>query len=309
MLNSNVPTLRRSSRVPARGSDTGYQFGSASQTSPKSARPWRSARMAARCGLPMRLEAGVPHALPQPGGPRDDGASCLAASRLNPNRQSWTLGARFDRPAKFLGVAGLSERLGKTADDRRGKRRYRRSHLPTSFRPIRPPPLRRIVLDRIKKQLSDERLKAVLAELVHPLEAEMADLREKLAQGAKRSRFEVSLSQIPPELEQQLELRPEDGVGAPGPEAAHRSSPSKYWKRPKQPSTRGRRKPMAEFLRRVALDLQAVEQRTPGLLDRRRSESAGAPESWTGRASPARRRRRQPPQANEREDLLLSDGA
>src|SRR4029077_14508301 len=64
----------------------------------------------------------------------------------------------------------------------------------------------KIVLERIQKQISDEHLKATLAELIRPLEAEVAALKEK-AQGAKRSRFEVSLSQIPPELEQQLEFR------------------------------------------------------------------------------------------------------
>ena len=71
----------------------------------------------------------------------------------------------------------------------------------------------KIALDRIRKQLSDDHLKVVLAELVQPIQAEVTELREKLAQGSKKSKFEVSLSQIPPELEQQLELRLRNELG------------------------------------------------------------------------------------------------
>jgi exonuclease VII small subunit len=56
--------------------------------------------------------------------------------------------------------------------------------------------------------LSEEYLKKVIVELVRPLHAEITAMREKLARAdANRSRFEVSLSSIPPELEQQLEQR------------------------------------------------------------------------------------------------------
>ncbi|MGA6982692.1 MAG: hypothetical protein WBZ11_14145, partial [Candidatus Sulfotelmatobacter sp.] len=122
----------------------------------------------------------------------------------------------------------------------------------------------RIVLDRIKKQLSDERLKAVLAELVRPLEAEITDLREKLAQGAKRSRFEVSLSQIPPELEQQLEFRLKKELGPQILKQAREQS-EQVLEAAKAVIDQKTTETHGEFLRRVTLDLQAVEQRTQSL--------------------------------------------
>jgi hypothetical protein len=62
-------------------------------------------------------------------------------------------------------------------------------------------------LDRIQQQVSDDHLRCVVAEIVLPLRAEIDSLRGKLGHDAKRSKFEVSLSQIPPELEQQIEAR------------------------------------------------------------------------------------------------------
>jgi hypothetical protein len=122
----------------------------------------------------------------------------------------------------------------------------------------------KIVLDRIKKQLSNEHLKAILAELVQPLEGELTDLKEKLAQGAKRSRFEVSLSQIPPELEQQLELRLKKELGPEVLKQAREQS-EQVLEAAKVAIDQKTADTHEEFLRRVTLDLQAVEQRTQGL--------------------------------------------
>ena len=54
----------------------------------------------------------------------------------------------------------------------------------------------------------------MIADSVRPLEADLAVMKERLARGeANRSRFDVSLSSIPPELEQQLESRLKTELG------------------------------------------------------------------------------------------------
>jgi hypothetical protein len=59
-----------------------------------------------------------------------------------------------------------------------------------------------------QEQLGEERVRILFEETLGPLRAEVIELRERLASPeAKRSSFEVSLSQIPPELEQQLWIR------------------------------------------------------------------------------------------------------
>ena len=260
MLNSNVPTLRRSSRVPVTvpilvtSLDPGSRFSEVCETSVVSAHG---------CAMraPMRLEAGVPlHFHSQDG--RETTAQVVSCQAVGPDRQSWMLGARFDRPQNFWGLPTYPRdwaELPATVEGNVAPVASSTSILP----PNQATASAKIVLDRIKKQLSNEHLKAMLAELVHPLEAEMADLKEKLAQGAKRSRFEVSLSQIPPELEQQLELRLKKELGPQVLKQAQEQS-EQILESAKVAIDQRTAEAHAEFLRRVTLDLQAVEQRTQG---------------------------------------------
>ena len=261
MQNSNVPTLRRSSRVPitipvlVTRLDPGSNFSEVCETLVVSAHG---------CAMraPIKLEAGVPlHFHSQEG--REVMAEVVYCQPLGSDRQSWRLGARFDRPGNFWGLQSCPKdwvRLPATVAGNIAPTVSSTNILP----PNQAMATAKIVLDRIKKQLSNEHLKAILAELVQPLEAEVADLKEKLAQRAKRSRFEVSLSQIPPELEKQLELRLERELGPQVLKQAREQSEqileaAKVAIEQKTAETHG------EFLRRVTLDLQAVEQRTQGL--------------------------------------------
>lgn len=67
----------------------------------------------------------------------------------------------------------------------------------------------------VSEQLSEERLRTLIAEIVQPLHAEVTSLRERLARPEpKRSQFEVSLSYIPPEVEEKIWLRLRDELGA-----------------------------------------------------------------------------------------------
>src|ERR1700693_6457198 len=84
--------------------------------------------------------------------------------------------------------------------------------LPKPQTPSRAP---QAFLDKLEEQLSEDRLRGVLATLVRPLQAEVTELREKVAANTKRNRFEVSLGYIPPELEEKLweRLRQDLGTG------------------------------------------------------------------------------------------------
>jgi hypothetical protein len=261
MQNSNVPTLRRSSRVPitvpilVTSLDPGSNFSEVCETLVVSAHG---------CAMqaPVKLEAGVPlHFHSQEG--LETTAQVVYCQPLGAGRQSWRLGARFDRPGNFWGLQTCPKDWAILPATTKG------SVAPTVASTSILPPNQavasaKIVLDRIKKQLSNEHLKAMLAELVRPLEAEVAELKEKLAQGAKRSRFEVSLSQIPPELEQQLELRLRKELGPEVLKQAREQS-EQVLEAAKAAIDKKTAETHGEFLRRVTLDLQAVEQQTQSL--------------------------------------------
>src|SRR3984957_38310 len=261
MNNSNVPILRRSSRVPitvpvlVTSLDPGYNFSEVCETLVVSAHG---------CAMraPIKLETGIPlHFHSQEG--RVTTAEVVYCQPLGPDRQSWRLGARFDRPGNFWGLQTCPKdwsRLPATAAGNIAPVVSSTNVLP----PNQATASAKIVLDRIKKQLSNEHLKAMLAELVQPLEAEAVDIKGKLAQGAKRSRFEVSLSQIPPELEQQLELRLKKELGPQVLKQAREQS-EQILEAAKIAIEQKTAETHSEFLRQVTLDLQAVVQQTQGL--------------------------------------------
>jgi hypothetical protein len=212
----------------------------------------------------MKLENGVPlHFHHQDG--RETTAQVVSCQPIGADRNSWMLGASFERPDNFWGLKAVPKdwaRLPRPLDDKLV------STLPADNRQAMPPDQAaaslKITLDRVRKQLSDEHLKAVLAELVSPIEAQVTEIKEKLAQGAKRNRFEVSLSQIPPELEQQLELRLKKELGPQVLQQAREQS-EQVLEAAKTAIDRKTRETYDEFRQRVTVDFQAVEQRTQGL--------------------------------------------
>src|SRR6202030_3092289 len=112
MHNSNVPTLRRSSRVPitvpilVTSLDPGSNFSEVCETLVVSAHG---------CAMraPMKLEAGVPlHFHSQEG--RETTAQVVYCQAIGPARQSWMLGARFDRPQNFWGLQTCPKDWAKT---------------------------------------------------------------------------------------------------------------------------------------------------------------------------------------------------
>jgi hypothetical protein len=212
----------------------------------------------------MKLENGVAvHFHHQDG--RETTAQVVSCQPIGTDRHSWMLGASFDRPDNFWGLKTVPKdwaRLSAPVDDKLV------STLPADKRQAMPPDQAaaalKITLDKIRKQLSDEHLKAVLAELVGPIEAQVTEIKEKLAQGAKRNRFEVSLSQIPPELEQQLELRLKKELGPQVLKEAREQS-EQVLEAAKTAIDRKTGETYDQFRQQVTRDFQAVEQRTQGL--------------------------------------------
>ena len=263
MHNTNSPELRRSSRVPVNVPilvtclQPGANFSEVCETMVVSAHG---------CAVrsPMKLEAGVPlHFHNQEG--RETTAQVVYCKPSGTDRQTWTLAARFDRPENFWGLTSCPKDWAQFPMPAREKAAAKLA--PTDRQTI-PEQIAtasaKIVLERIRKQLSDEHLRAVLAELVRPLEGEVTALKEKLAKGAQRSKFEVSLSQIPPELEQQLEFRLRKDLGPQVLKDAREQS-EQVLEAAKAAIAQKTTQTHDEFRQRVAKELQAVEQRTQGL--------------------------------------------
>jgi hypothetical protein len=218
------------------------------------------------CALrsPMQLEAGVPlHFHHQDG--RETTAQVVYCQPIGADRHSWMLGASFDRPENFWGLKTVPKdwtRLPAPAEQKLVRT------IPADMQQVTLPDQAgasvKIALDRIRKQLSDEHLKAVLAELVRPIEAQVTEIKEKLAQGARRNRFEVSLAQIPPELEQQLEFRLKKEI-APLLLKQGREQSEQVLEAAKTAISQTTKETHDQFLQRVTRDLQAVELRTHGL--------------------------------------------
>jgi hypothetical protein len=265
----DVPTLRRSSRVPitlpirVTSLDPGAKFSEVCETLVVNAHG---------CAMhsSAKLEAGVPlHFHNQEG--REATAQVVSCLPVGADqRQGWTLAASFDQPGNFWGLQSCPKDwpgLPLPGEKKPGEKKPAGKVASSSTQVMSQDQAAmsvKIVLDRIRTQLSDEHLKAVLAELVRPLEGQITELKEKLAQGAKRSQFEVSLSQIPPELEQQLELRLRKDLGPQVLKEAREQS-EQVLEAAKAAITQKTTQTHDEFRQRVSADLQAVEERTQGL--------------------------------------------
>ena len=200
---------------------------------------------------------------------RETTAEVVYCRPIESDRQGWMLGARFERPENFWGLKSVPKDWGRLPAPAAEK--LSPKLLPGNVPAMAPnqslsqsPAAMKTVLDRIKKQLSDENLKVVLAELVQPIGAEVTELKEKLARAGQKNRFEVSLSQIPPELEQQLELRLKNELGPQVLKQAREQS-EQVLEAAKAAIDRKTTESHNDFLRQVKLDLQTVEQRTQTL--------------------------------------------
>ena len=214
MHNENSPfTLRRSSRVPAimpilvtRLDET--RFSQVCETLVVNAHG---------CAILSRvkLDAGVPVQFHSQDG-RQTTAQVVSCQPMRSDNQVWVLGARLNRPENFWGLRNFPEdwTLSLTSVLPKvpqltapAKSSLLQAGLPSRLSEVTPQL-------SVNPQLSEESVRKMIVESLHPLHAEITAMKEKLARGeANRSRFDVSLSSIPPELEQQLEQRLRQDLG------------------------------------------------------------------------------------------------
>ena len=214
MHSGNAPTLlRRSSRVPTAvpilvTSLEGKHFSDVCETVVVNAHG---------CAILTRvkLEAGVPLHFHSKEG-RDTTARVVSCQPVDSDLRSWRLGAKLDRPENFWGLRDCPKDWAFPA----ALVPTRVPQIVKAANAIVPPELPspgnqtpEATLERAARQL-EAQMKKAMTELVRPLQAEIAALKERLAQReANPSRFEVSLSSIPAELEQQIESRVRKDLG------------------------------------------------------------------------------------------------
>lgn len=250
--------LRRSSRVPMNipirvtSMEPKAQFSEICETLVVSAHG---------CALrfPQKLDTGSALRLDSRGG-RQATASVVFCQ---PDGQGFRLGAQFDRPENFWGLEScpddwrVVEMPAPTAQ-----------HPPQELsaksivlhQPQTPSRASQDVLDKVREQLSEDRLRGILAKLVQPLQAEVTEVREKLAANAKRNRFEVSLGYIPPELEEKLWERLRHELGTRVLEQTRQQS-AEMLGSAKTAMEEKIGAALTEFRHRLAGELHAVEQR------------------------------------------------
>src|SRR4029077_18088195 len=135
---------------------------------------------------PMKLDAGVlVHFHSKEG--RETTAKVVYCQPLESDRLGWRLGARLDRPENFWGLKSCPQdwqKLPAPAAPTGDKLPLKLLGKNGDAQGI--PPSLKLTLDGIQKQISDENLRAMIAELVQPFQAELTDVREKLARGEAR---------------------------------------------------------------------------------------------------------------------------
>lgn len=260
---SNGHALRRSSRVPVNvpirvtSLEPNGQFSEVCETLVVSAHG---------CALrfPIRLHAGIALRLHSREG-REATAYVVACEPLG--SEGWRLGARLDRPENFWGLEACPEDWRVLEMPSPGAQQSPRQ-LSSGSVFLHEPQARsassQAILDKIEEQLSEDRLRGILAKLVKPMQAEIAELREKLARDARRNRFEVSLGQIPPEVEEKLWERLRKDLGARVLQQTREQSAEALGSA-KTTIEQKIGEAQVEFRHRLAGELHAVEQRAQAL--------------------------------------------
>jgi hypothetical protein len=258
---SNGHAVRRSSRVPVKlpvrvtSLEPDTEFSEICETLVVSAHG---------CALhfPVKLNAGSALRLHGRGG-RQATAYVVFCQPMGTDGQGFRLGARLDRPENFWGLESYPS-------DWRVLEMPRPAGQPSSHaqsdgsnvlhKPQSSSRASQAFIDKLEEQLSEDRLRGVLATLVRPLQAEVTELREKLAANAKRNRFEVSLGYIPPELEEKLWERLRQDLGARVLQQTREQS-AEILGSTKTGMEQKIGAAITEFRHRLAGELHAVEQR------------------------------------------------
>lgn len=264
MHNADSPTLRRSSRVPAAvpilvTSLEGRQFSEVCETLVVNAHG---------CAILTRvkLDSGVPLHLHTKEG-REATAHVVSCQPNDSETRTWRLGAKLDRPHNFWGLKEYPKDWSSPSvivQARVPQTLMPTIPMPSHKGPLQPSQPSAAVLDRLARDLQAQVTK-MIAEAVSPLQLEVSALKDKLARrDANPSRFEVSLSSIPSELQQELELRLRSDFGPKVIEEARHQS-ADLLAAAKSTIEQRTQEAYQQFTARVAEDLKAVEKRAEDL--------------------------------------------
>ncbi len=263
MHNATSPaTHRRSSRVPAAvpilvTSLQGTQFSEVCETLVVNAHG---------CAILTRvkLDTGITLHLHSKEG-RETTAYVVSCQPIDSESQNWRLGAKLARPQNFWGLKECPKdwALPTVLVQPRAPQKDS-STLPLSSNTLSPSVPSPDALDRLARQL-EAQVSRMIADAVRPLQVELSGLHEKLARKeANPSRFEVSLSSIPPELEQQIELRLRNDFGPKVMNEA-RQQAAQLLAAAKVTIDQRTTEGCQNFIQRVAAELRGVEERAQAL--------------------------------------------
>jgi len=261
MQNGKYPVaVRRSSRVPVElsilvTSLAGAAFSEVCKTLVVNAHG---------CALEtsVKFDAGVPLTFRSNDG-RQATAKVVSCQALGADNRVWRLGAKLDRPENFWGLPNYPEDWKRTA----AQLSARLPHIvegKTAVTSPRPPnavvPSLEAKIELLAQRL-EAPLRRMIAEYVGPLEAQVVALKETVARReANPSRFEVSLSAIPPQLEQQLQARLQKELG-PKVLDESRQEYANLLEAAKSTVDRRISEAQGNFLRRVTEELKVVDRR------------------------------------------------
>jgi hypothetical protein len=212
---------------------------------------------------PVKLDDGIPLRFHSKEG-RETMAHVVSCQPMGPDNASWMLGARLDKPENFWGLSNCPKDWGsQSTSSTLSLMNPKTSGKATDgIAQMRMSP--EISIEVLLRRL-EEPMKGMISAALLPLQAEVAAVVEKLRQKeSNRSRFEVSLSAIPPELEQQLESRLQTNLGPRILEDARQQ----YKNLLAAANTTIERKTAEssqDFLRRVAEELKVVEKQAQAL--------------------------------------------
>jgi len=147
------------------------------------------------CALrsPIKLETGILLQFRVTDG-RQTTAHVVDCQPIGANQAGWRVAAGLDLPGNFWGLSSCPEDWMRLTD------------MATAGGPTTLPGNN--AMPRMPM------LQALVAKMVEPLQAELADLEERLSLQKERNRFEVSLSRIPPEVEERLWMRLREELSA-----------------------------------------------------------------------------------------------
>jgi len=261
MHNGNASTtLRRSSRVPTAvpilvTSLEGKHFSDVCETEVVNAHG---------CAIltRVRIERGVPLHFHNKDG-RETTARVVSCQPIGSDQRSWRLGAKLDRPENFWGLRDCPQDWALPATVVLPKLLQTPASTTTPASHQAPGQLNQpseTVFDRVARQL-DAQVKRAITESLRPLQAEIEALKERLARReANPSRFEVSLSSIPPEVEQKIESRLQKDLGPRVLDEARQQS-AHLLASAKAMIDQRTNEAHETFLRGVANELRVVEKR------------------------------------------------